>query len=164
MKLVPENDPILTLLTKPWNFENDGDPSELVDQMTLIMKANRGIGLAAPQVGIGKSIFLIDHGDHIEPYINPVLTRAEGEEIGEEGCLSFPNLWLKVKRYKGIEVSYKGIDGMGKSAFLTDLPARVFQHEFDHLKGVCFIEKVGSLSLTFARKKQKKLNLSNKRY
>jgi len=90
---------------------------------------------------------------------NPWIMVGDNNFItGDEGCLSFPNLWLKVPRHNKITASY--LDNAGKPCIieLEGLDARCFQHELDHLSGITFTEHVSNLKLTMARKKQRKLN------
>jgi peptide deformylase len=155
--LVPESDPVLNLLASRWDWQEDGDPSSLIESMSTIMKDSGGVGIAAPQIGVSKRILLICHSHgNIQEYINPILTHAEGEVLDTEGCLSFPGLWLKVKRYQRIEVHYETKEKISLTRSLEEFEARVFQHELDHLDGTTFTKRVGSLTLALARKKQKK--------
>jgi len=122
-------------ITKRTNF--------LIDDMVRIMKKANGIGLAAPQVGISSRVIVIAPDD-MKPtaLINPRIVKAEGEQLGEEGCLSIPGLYGDVKRYDYVEV--EALDRKGRELVyeLEGLPARVVQHEIDHLEGVLFIDKV----------------------
>lgn len=160
LKLLSENDPFLRQVADPWDFETDGDPSELILEMGKIMLTNIGIGLAAMQVGIKKRLFIIGNDMKIIAYINPELIAGYGDEVGFEGCLSFPQLYLKVKRFTEVRVRYQNEKGEFNEEVLTGLAARVFQHEYDHLDGICFVTRVGSLSLLRAKQKRQKLRKS----
>jgi peptide deformylase len=121
---------------------------ELIDDMVRIMKMANGIGLAAPQVGILQRIIVIaPAGVKPTPLINPVIVKSEGEQIGQEGCLSIPGLYGDVKRADYVEV--EAIDRRGREVILEleGLPARVVQHEIDHLEGILFIDKVDAATL-----------------
>lgn len=122
-------------ITKRTNF--------LIDDMIRIMKKANGIGLAAPQVGISTRVIVIAPDD-MKPtaLINPRIIKAEGEQIGEEGCLSIPGLYGDVKRYDYVEVEAMDRKGRELVFEMEGLPARVVQHEIDHLEGVLFIDKV----------------------
>lgn len=115
----------------------------LCDDMIRIMKRANGIGLAAPQVGILQRIVVIAP-DNMRPtaLINPKIIKAEGEQVGQEGCLSIPGLYGDVQRAAYVEV--EALDRKGRSLIyeLEGMPARVAQHELDHLDGVLFIDKV----------------------
>jgi len=156
IKLVKENDEVLRKVAEPWDFEKDGDPTELVRDMARIMMENNGIGLAAPQVGISKRIFVMGNQDKLFACINPEVVEGSGEVMDQEGCLSFPDLWLHVKRHETIRVKYyNAMNGLIETEF-SGLIARVFQHERDHLDGVCFDTRVGKLSLELAKNRRKK--------
>lgn len=156
IKLVKENDEVLRKVAEPWDFEKDGDPTELVRNMARIMIENNGIGLAAPQVGISKRIFVMGNQDKLFACINPEIIEGSGQVMDQEGCLSFPDLWLNVKRHETIKIKYYNAMNGSVELELSGLMARVFQHERDHLDGVCFDTKVAKLSLELAKKRRKK--------
>jgi len=116
---------------------------QLIDDMFETMYGAPGIGLAAPQVGIGKRIIVVHVGEGNGPYalVNPVLSGFEGEETGVEGCLSIPGKVGDVVRAQRCRVS--GLDRHGKKVVLEaeGLLARCFQHEVDHLDGVLITDK-----------------------
>ncbi|MBX3119978.1 MAG: peptide deformylase [Fimbriimonadaceae bacterium] len=126
----------------------DKKTNELIDRMLKAMKDANGIGLAAPQLGIPLRVIVVAVGK-MKPLalINPVITSAAGEEIGEEGCLSIPGLYGEVKRAATVEV--EGYDRKGRRVGfeMNELAARVVQHEVDHLDGVLFIDKVDEATL-----------------
>jgi peptide deformylase len=128
--------------------------------MLETMNASNGIGLAANQVGLDRRVFVMKLTDGREMgFFNPYILYGDNDlEDGEEGCLSFPNLWLRVKRNKKITAGY--LDNTGKQCIieLEGIDARCFQHELDHLDGITFTEHVSDLKLKMARKKQRKLN------
>ena len=156
IKLVKENDEVLRQQATPWDFNVDGDPAELIRQMVKTMMENNGIGLAAPQVGILKRIFVMGNDQRLFVCINPELIEGQGEYMEQEGCLSFPNLWLNVKRYEKVKVRYYNAIGEEIITDLEGIIGRVFQHERDHLDGVCFDTRVGKLSLEMAKNRRKK--------
>ena len=156
LKLLSESDNLLRQVSEPWDFAVDGNPTQLVKEMCELMVISNGIGLAAPQVGIFKRLFVMGNRDKFFACINPEIMSTEGEEKELEGCLSFPNLWLKVKRPTTITVKYQVVTGHTVEEHLSGLIARVFQHERDHLDGICFDTKVGPVTLQLARQRQKK--------
>lgn len=162
LTLLPENDPLLKQVAEPWDFEKDGDPNPLVREMIKVMFANQGIGLAAPQCGISKRIFIIGNEDYLICCINPEIVEY-GEEVkmDNEGCLSFPDLWLNVKRPVSIKVKYYDIDGVLTEKEFAGIASRVFQHERDHLDGITFDTKVAELSLQMAKDRRKKRKKKN---
>lgn len=156
ISLLKEDDQLLRQVATAWDFTTDGDPTELVKSMTKIMFENNGIGLAAPQVGIQKRLFIMGNSDKLIVCINPTLISGGETYRDLEGCLSFPNLWLHVNRYKQIQAHYQDIQGNVVETTLDGLIARVYQHELDHLDGVCFDTRVGPVTLDFAKQKRKK--------
>lgn len=156
IKLLEEGNKALRQVAEPYSFETDGDPKELISAMIKIMIENNGIGLAGPQVGVLKRVFVMGHGEKFFACINPEILSAEGEERGLEGCLSFPDLWMHVKRNKSVKVKYQMMSGEWLENTLEGLAARVFQHELDHLNGVCFDTKVGPTTLDLAKEKRRR--------
>lgn len=127
----------------------------LVDDMIRIMKKANGIGLAAPQVGQLQRVIVVGTTPN-KPIalINPVIVKAEGEQIGQEGCLSIPGLYGDVKRAEYVEI--EGLDRRGREVTveMEGLAARVAQHEVDHLDGVLFIDKVDMATLHWSHPDQ----------
>jgi peptide deformylase len=157
---VPETDPILKEPTEAWDFRLDGDPTELVSAMAKVMfnPAHSGIGLSANQVGIKKSILIMGTGEKLVACINPVIQELRGEKkLYLEGCLSFPDLWMHIKRPSECLVSYQTLTGEWvKDEVFTDFKARVFLHEFDHLLGITFDQRTSELGLRLAKQKRSK--------
>jgi peptide deformylase len=116
-------------------------------RMIKTMIANQGAGLAAPQVGIPQSFFVVQQGlmDH-QIIINPQWTKSEDSVayMAEEGCLSFPGLFIEVERFDKIDVQYQYVDGKLYTVTLDGFAAHVFQHESDHLLGVVMIDHLKS--------------------
>lgn len=145
-----------------WDFNTDGDALELESKMIQFMIDNRGIGLAANQIGITKRVFVIGSYNiegFPEPFavFNPkILSESKEQSLDQEGCLSYPGLWLSVKRPEKIIAEYQTSKGDTVTAEMDGLIARCFQHELDHLNGVCFVDKVSSLKLQLAMKKLRK--------
>ena len=121
---------------------------KLIDELMRVLKLANGVGLAAPQMGILQRVIVIAP-DGIKPtaLINPRVIKAEGEQVGEEGCLSIPGLYGNVKRAMYVEV--EALDRKGREVVfeMEGMPARVVQHEIDHLDGVLFIDKVDVATL-----------------
>jgi len=142
LKLVQDpQDPILRKKCTPV-VDFDQDLKRLVLAMGKIMKKNKGIGLAAPQVGLSRQIIIVSTANGLLALINPKLSqRSLRKEIEEEGCLSCPEDMGLVKRSRSVVV--KAFDAQGKKfEFKAEgLFARVIQHEFDHLKGILIIDK-----------------------
>jgi len=160
MKLYLEDDPILKQKAEHWDFENHVNAAMVEQEMLKIMKASNGIGLAGNQVGLLRRVFVMKLQDGREiGFFNPTILVGDNNLVeDQEGCLSFPNLWLKVPRHNKISAMY--LDNAGKRCIieLEGIDSRCFQHELDHLDGITFTEHVSNLKLTMARKKQRKLN------
>jgi peptide deformylase len=157
LKLVSEDSQVLREVAELWDFEKDGDPSELVKAMSKLMVLHNGIGLAAPQCGIAKRIFVMGNSDHLVACINPEIISGTETIRDLEGCLSFPDLWMYVERYKDISVEYYNVAGEKVQQEFIGLMARVFQHELQHLDGICFDTEVSKLALDRAKEKRKKI-------
>ena len=161
LQLVPESDSILHEPTEPWDFKLDGDPTELISAMAKVMltPTHAGIGLSANQVGVGKSILIMGTEEKLVACINPVIQELRGEkELYLEGCLSFPDLWMHIKRPPECLVSYQTVTGEWvKDELFTGIKARVFLHEFDHLLGITFDQRSSELGLRLAKQKRAKL-------
>lgn len=159
LKLVNETDDVLSKVAEPYDFANwiiEPNLEELIKAMSKVMFNKGGIGLAAPQVGVSKRIFIMGNEEKLIACVNPELVSGTGEIKDLEGCLSFPGLWLHVKRYEKVNVRYQNLKGEVKEEEFDGLMARVFQHELDHLNGICFVKQVGKLSLQMAEKRRKK--------
>jgi peptide deformylase len=131
----------------------DAELRAMVEQMFELMYASRGIGLAANQVGLPYRLFVInptgdkDEKDQELVFINPQITRKKGSETDEEGCLSLPEVFGPVTRATKIIVDAFDLHGIQFELELDDLPARVVQHEYDHVEGIMFTDRVPSAAL-----------------
>ncbi len=115
---------------------------ELGFDMVESMQEKEGVGLAAPQVGETKRVIVVQAEKPLV-FFNPKITKkTKKTEVAEEGCLSFPGLWLKIKRAKGIEVEALNQNGEKIKIAVEGFPARIFQHEIDHLDGILFIDRL----------------------
>ncbi|AHM56769.1 peptide deformylase Def [Peptoclostridium acidaminophilum DSM 3953] len=115
---------------------------QLLDDMAETMVKADGVGLAAPQVGVLKRVVIIDVGEGIIEMINPQIMEYDGEQLGDEGCLSVPGKFGKVRRPNRAKVSFINRHGNKVEMEGTGLFARAVFHEVDHLDGVLFIDKV----------------------
>lgn len=125
----------------------------VVKEMFRLMYDAKGIGLAANQVGLPIRLFIANaSGEKDNPeeevvFINPVIRNRKGTEVGEEGCLSLPGLYADVVRANELVVEAFDLEGQGFRMKLKELPARVVQHELDHLDGVLFIDRLDDMEL-----------------
>jgi len=124
--------------------EIDGRLRQLADDMTETMYDAPGVGLAAPQIGVQKRLFVYDTNDGLgaRTIVNPVISEASGEWTFEEGCLSVPGLSWEIVRPKDIHLTGWDLEGNEISIDATEYEARVFQHEVDHLDGVLLVERL----------------------
>jgi len=118
---------------------------KLLDNMRDTMYANKGVGLAAPQIGVSKRVIVVDVGEGLFELINPEVVLMEGEIMDLEGCLSLPEVVGDVKR--AAVVGVKGLNRAGESIEIRagGFAARAFQHEIDHLEGILFIDKAENI-------------------
>jgi len=120
----------------------DGKLARLAEDMLTTMYDAPGVGLAAPQVGVQKRVFVYDVGDGPQVVINPEIRESRGEWAYDEGCLSIPGLAFELIRPKELHLVGYDLDGNELSVEADELVARCFQHELDHLDGVLFIERL----------------------
>ncbi len=115
---------------------------KLINDMLDTMYEADGVGLAAPQVGVGQRIIVLDVGEGPLVLVNPVIKTGEGQEIDVEGCLSVPERWVYVKRFQKIVV--EGLNEKGRPVRLEadELLARALQHEIDHLDGILILDRM----------------------
>ncbi len=113
----------------------------LIKDMEETTKKADGLGLAAPQVGQSIRLCLVRLNGRLTPLINPeIFWKGDGVEIAEEGCLSLPNVWIDVPRAKSIAVRFLNAKGQEQERKLTNLEARIVQHEVDHLNGLLIVD------------------------
>lgn len=149
--------------SEPWDFLLDGSGNTLEKDMCEFMIASNGIGLAANQIGITKRVFVMGSNNipgFPAPFavFNPRIVEASTEIVlDQEGCLSYPGLFLTVKRPSWIVAEYQNVKGDMIEARFEGYLAKCFQHELDHLDGVCFVDKVSPLKLNLAMKKLRKI-------
>jgi len=139
----------------------DDNVRKLAEKMTDIMLKNKGIGLAGPQVGLPLQIFIISLDatrESVRVFINPTVTPTTDElQPLEEGCLSVPGLYTKIRRYKTCKVTATDLDGNEFTEEAEGLYARCLQHEYDHLEGLTVVNRMGQAAKIAHRKQLKKL-------
>lgn len=131
--------------------------SKVLSQMAQIMYAHKGIGLAGPQVGIDEALIVVDIGNELYKLINPKIIKKEGTQVMEEGCLSIPEVSVRVRRAKKIKVLAQDESGRSISIEAENLLACVFQHEIDHLKGKLIVDYASFWERLKMKKKLKEL-------
>ncbi len=169
LPIVTYNDPVLRKKTKPVT-ENGIELQELIDNMFETMYNSNGVGLAAPQIGKSVQLFVTDTDEMINEdegekkygplvFINPVIDSLEGEKVKyEEGCLSIPELRDEVTRPEIVTVSYLDREFNSKKFIATGWMSRVIQHEYDHLKGILFIDHLSAFKRRLHKKKLQQID------
>ncbi|HLG14872.1 MAG TPA: peptide deformylase [Blastocatellia bacterium] len=160
LDVVKYGDPVLTKRAEEV-VEFDEKLKKLVDDMFETMYGAPGVGLAAPQVGFLKRLFVMDcssgkHKRNKVALINPVIEKEEGEQVGDEGCLSFPGILLQIERPQRVVVRAQDTDGRPFTLDVMDLEARCVSHETDHLDGELFINYLSPLKRDLVKRKIKK--------
>ena len=142
--------------------EFDDKLKRLVADMFETMYSARGVGLAAPQVGVSKRLFVMDCSGGQDPaarvaLVNPVVLSVEGDQTGDEGCLSFPGIFFAVKRSLRAVVRAQDVDGEEFEFDGLELEARCMLHETDHCDGVVFIDRTTTLKREMVKRRIKRM-------
>ena len=157
-QLVEEASKVLRQPPVLFDFENPThDPKEVEEKLAEAMERFGGIGLSANQVGLDVRMFVMRTQDGIQAFFNPELTRISQEtDLLKEGCLSFPDIYLMIKRSKIVEMKYFDAEGKEHVTTLEGLGARCVQHEIDHLNGILFLQRASNMKLQRALKSRPK--------
>ncbi len=149
LRIIHYPDPRLRETCTPVDDPTDPAVGELVSRMFELMFESRGVGLAAPQVGVTVRLFVasptFDPSDcHV--FINPEIVAVDGRQDGEEGCLSFPDIHCKVRRHDTVTLRAAGLDGEIFEQTGKELTARIFEHESDHLDGRLLVDRMSRVA------------------
>jgi len=168
LKLIPPRDPRIQSAIAPFDdsmLKEEGfkDRKELSEAMFTAMKKYGGIGLSANQIGLPFNVFVM--GDHLQlenglkmTCFNPMIISSSKEEVVmQEGCLTFPFVFLNITRPRKVVVKYEDEKGDLQEGHLDGMISRIFQHEYDHMLGRTFVEKASKLKLDRAYKKAEKI-------
>lgn len=155
-QLVPSTDPILRQPVEQFDFSNPPtDPIQLAHDLAETMIANNGLGLSANQAGLPYRAFAV-MAEKIIVLFNPKIVDYSEETLYmEEGCLSYPNLFIKVKRPKAIKIRYTEPNGNTITTTFGGLTARVIQHEYDHMEGITYTQRANRIHVDQAKKRLK---------
>jgi peptide deformylase len=161
LKIVKYPAPVLLEVGKPVT-EFNAELKTLVADMFETMYAANGVGLAAPQIAESKRLFVMDCSSGEDDsqkiaMINPEIVHVEGEQIGEEGCLSFPGIFQKIQRSRRTIVRAQDVSGDWFELDGTELTARCMLHETDHCDGIVFLDRMTPLKREMAKRRIKKL-------
>ena len=168
LKIVNYPEPVLLAVGKPiGEDEFNEDLRVFVEDMFETMYKAQGVGLAAPQVGVSKRLFVMDvpteeNESNKIAMINPEVIVQEGEQIGNEGCLSFPGIYTKIKREARAVVRFQDVFGKWQELDGSDLTARCILHETDHCDGIVFLDRMSVLKREMVKRKIKKLQKTGK--
>jgi peptide deformylase len=159
--IVIYGDPVLREVSQPVE-QIDRDVKDLVSDMADTLKSARGLGLAASQVGAAKRLFIvdlsaIDINGSLKVFINPEIIETDGEIEMEEGCLSFPELYLKLTRPERVKVRATDLEGNRFEMTADGVTARAILHEYDHTQGKLFIDHLSPLARTLIKGRLRKL-------
>ena len=169
LKIVKFPDAILRERMPEFDFDNpEFNPKELEQSMIQFMFEHDGIGLAANQVGIKARMFVMGHRDYPEAaqaFFNPqIIANTKDLQDLEEGCLSFPGIYVKIKRPTAIKARWQNSSGEWEEGEFDGYNCKCFLHEFDHLEGITYQDRVSTLKWALALKKlnKRKLNVTTK--
>lgn len=167
-EIVHYPDPVLLKVGRPvLDSDFNQDLPQVIERMFETMYEARGVGLAAPQVGLSQRFFVMDVPEDDGPsqkhaFINPEIIHVEGEQVGDEGCLSFPGLYQTVKREMRVIVRAQDVKGEIFELDVKDLAARCVLHETDHCDGIVFLDRMTALKREMAKRKIKRLQKTGK--
>jgi peptide deformylase len=159
LKIILYPDPRLRKMSKTVKVFN-ADLASLAAKMLEMMREAKGVGLAAPQVGINIRLFVVNATGKPEDdriIVNPALSEAEGEDTAEEGCLSIPDVKVDILRAKALKLEAQDVNGKPIVEVQSGYVARIWQHEFDHLNGTLLTDRMGPLARITHRRKLKEL-------
>ena len=158
-KLIEAENPIMKVRLSGCSPDLDRDDVE--EKLLDSMKNYNGIGLSANQIGIMERVFVmysdVKKRETITCFNPKIVTQSDTKILMDEGCLTYPGLWLKVKRPDGIEVEYEDKNGEMQHQAMFGLECRIFLHEYDHMEGTNFTQKVSKIKLNRALKRRSKM-------
>ena len=157
-RLIPETDPLLTTKLDPfvWYDDHPEKAKEIHEQLIDTMYEFNGVGLACNQIGHPYRVFAMIHEGEPMTIFNPRITDISEDLVKmEEGCLTYPGLFVKIERPKSISVQFANYEGQIMQAYFSDLSARIFQHEFDHINGEVFFDLASNTDMNQGRRERK---------
>ena len=158
-KLIEAKNPIMKVRLS--GCSSDLDRNDVEEKLFDSMKHYNGIGLSANQIGIMERVFVmysdVKKRETITCFNPKIVTQSDTKILMDEGCLTYPGLWLKVKRPDGIEVEYEDKNGEIQNQAMFGLECRIFLHEYDHMEGTNFTQKVSKIKLNRALKRRSKM-------
>ena len=166
LEIVKYPAPVLLTVGKPVE-QFDENLQTLVNDMFETMYAAHGVGLAAPQINLSQRLFVMDCSSGEDEaqkvaMVNPEVIWQEGEQIGDEGCLSFPGIYQKIQRNMRAVVRFQDVSGNWQELDGTELTARCILHETDHCDGIVFLDRMTVLKRELAKRRIKQLQKTGK--
>lgn len=165
MKLVPETHEALSKELPLFDFNNPPvNPSELAEQLIECMKENKGLGLSANQVGLEYRVFVLNTQPEPLVAFNPrVVYSSDNSVIMTEGCLTYPDLYVKVRRPETLRIRYQDVNGNVQADAFNGIIARAIFHEIDHLNGIRYLDRVSPIHMKEGKRKSKLIKRKMKR-
>lgn len=162
--LVEPSHELLSTNLEPFDF-NEHDAKQIADELIEVMMAHNGLGLSANQIGLSHRVFVMRGDPNHFVCFNPrIVDMAEEIIVLEEGCLTYPDLYVKIKRPIGVRVRYQDVNGEIQTRKFVGITARCFQHEMDHLNGIHYLERASKFHLEEAKKRIKLVKRRKKKY
>jgi len=165
LHIVPPSHPAFSKKIESFDFTDTSiDRQAIVEQMTQIMQKSGAAGLAANQLGLEYRLFVLNTQPTVLACFNPKIVHySDKYAVHEEGCLTYPGFYVKIRRPEWIRVRFQDVDGNMQTETLNKLPARCFQHELDHLDGVNYMTRAKKIHMDQAKRKQKLIERKLKR-
>jgi len=162
--IVPPSHPIFNKKLDPFVFDNKVNTNELAEKMIEMMQKAGAAGLAANQLGLDHRVFVLNTQPHPLVCFNPKIVHySEKYAVHEEGCLTFPGLFVKIRRPEWIRARFYDTSGLIQTETLNGLTGRAFQHELDHLDGISYMTRAKKIHMDQAKRKQKLIDRKLKR-
>ena len=164
LHIVPPSHPAFTKQIEQFHFDGDTDVKQLSEDMIEMMQKAGAAGLAANQLGLEHRVFVLNTTPDPLVCFNPKIVHySEKFAVQEEGCLTFPGLFVKIRRPQWVRVRFQDVDGNMQTETLNGLVARAFQHELDHLDGINYMTRAKKIHMDQAKRKQKLIDRKLKR-
>lgn len=164
LELVKDDHPLLKTKLDYFDFDNPLiDPIELTNNLIETMIANKGLGLSANQCGLPYRVFVMWSNPTKVCFNARVVDQTTDQVMLDEGCLSYPNLFIKIKRPKIVKVRYQDEKGEVQNEKFIGMTARCFLHELDHMDGITYLQRANPIHIQRARNQKKHLDRNNKR-
>lgn len=159
LNIVPPSHPAFSKKLDKFVFDGKTDPKKLADNMIEMMQKAGAAGLAANQLGLEHRVFVLNTAPSVLVCFNPKIVHfSEKFAVKEEGCLTYPGLFLKIRRPEWIRVRFEDVNGEVQTENLNGIPARAFQHELDHLDGINYLSRAKKIHIDQAKRKMDLIN------